>query len=104
MDWAKSGEDYQSWRVDDGHLYPAPTATSVTIADLEHDTEYKIRLRTRHYRGEHEDANPWGGPWATDTITVAGEPDTPSNTVTRGRGPTGAGAPRSPQPDQHRSK
>ena len=86
VDWAKTGEDYQSWKVDDGHLYPAPTATSVTIADLEHDTEYKIRLRTRYYRGEYEGKS-WGGPWATDTITVAGEPETPSNTVTRDADP-----------------
>ena len=73
VDWAKSDEDYQSWKVDDGHKYPAPTATTVTIADLEHDTEYKIRMRARYYRGEHEGKS-WGGPWATETITVAGEP------------------------------
>ena len=73
VDWAKSDEDYQSWKVDDGHVYPAPTATAVTIADLEHDTEYKIRMRARYYRGEHEGKS-WGGPWATETITVAGEP------------------------------
>ena len=74
VDWAKTGENYQSWTVDEGHKYPAPTATTVTIADLEHDTEYKIRLRTRYYRGEHEGKS-WGGPWATDTITVVGEPE-----------------------------
>ena len=73
VDWAKSDEDYQSWKVDDGHVYPAPTATAATIADLEHDTEYKIRMRARYYRGEHEGKS-WGGPWATETITVAGEP------------------------------
>ena len=73
VDWAKSDEDYQSWKVDDGHVYPADTATTATIADLEHDTEYKIRMRARYYRGEHEGKS-WGGPWATETITVAGEP------------------------------
>ena len=78
VDWAKSDEDYQSWKVDDGHVYPADTATAVTIADLEHDTEYKIRMRARYYRGEHEGKS-WGGPWATETITVAGEPtETPT--------------------------
>ena len=78
VDWAKSDEDYQSWKVDDGHVYPAPTATAVTIADLEHDTEYKIRMRARYYKGEHEGKS-WGGPWATATITVAGEPaETPT--------------------------
>ena len=78
VDWAKSDEDYQSWKVDDGHVYPAETDTTATIADLEHDTEYKIRMRTRYYRGEHEGKS-WGGPWATATITVAGEPaETPT--------------------------
>ena len=95
VDWAKTGENYQSWTVDDGHKYPAPTATSVTIADLEHDTEYKIRLRTRYYRGEHEGKS-WGGPWATDTITVAGEPDTTSNTVTRDADPPEPALPAAP--------
>ena len=78
IDWAKSGEDYQSWKVDDGHVYTAETATTSTITDLAHDTEYKIRMRARYYRGEHEGKS-WGGPWATATITVAGEPaETPT--------------------------
>ena len=78
VDWAKSDEDYQSWKVDEGHLYPAETATAATITDLNHDTEYKIRMRARYYRGEHEGKS-WGGPWATATITVAGEPaETPT--------------------------
>ena len=78
IDWAKSGEDYKSWKVDEGHKYPDPSATTATIADLEHDTEYKIRMRARYYRGEHEGKS-WGGPWATETITVAGEPaETPT--------------------------
>ena len=73
VDWAKSDEGYQSWKVDEGHLYPAETATTATITDLGHDTEYKIRMRARYYRGEHEGKS-WGGPWVTATITVAGEP------------------------------
>ena len=78
VDWAKSGEDYKSWTVDDGHVYAAETATTTTITDLDHDTEYKIRMRARYYRGEHEGKS-WGGPWATATITVAGEPaETPT--------------------------
>ena len=78
VDWAKSSEDYTSWTVDDGHVYPADTATTVTITGLGHDTEYKIRMRARYYRGEHEGKS-WGGPWATATITVAGEPaETPT--------------------------
>ena len=78
VDWAKSTEDYQSWTVDDGHVYPTPDATTTTITDLSHDTEYKIRMRARYYRGEHEGKS-WGGPWAEATITVAGEPaETPT--------------------------
>ena len=78
IDWAKSGEDYKSWKVDDGHVYTAETATTATITDLSHDTEYKIRMRARYYRGEHEGKS-WGGPWAEATITVAGEPaETPT--------------------------
>ena len=73
VDWAKSDEEYTSWKVDKGHKYPTPTATAATITDLEHDTEYKVRVRARYYRGEHEGKS-WGGPWAADTITVAGEP------------------------------
>ena len=77
IDWAKSGEDYKSWKVDDGHVYTAETTTT-TITDLAHDTEYKIRMRARYYRGEHEGKS-WGGPWAEATITVAGEPaETPT--------------------------
>ena len=78
VDWAKSSEDYKSWKVDDGHKYPDPSATTATITDLGHDTEYKIRMRARYYRGEHEGKS-WGGPWETATITVAGEPaETPT--------------------------
>ena len=78
VDWAKSSEDYKSWKVDEGHKYPDPSATTATITDLAHDTEYKIRMRARYYRGEHEGKS-WGGPWATATITVAGEPaETPT--------------------------
>ena len=78
IDWAKSGEDYTSWKVEDGHVYTAETATTTTITDLSHDTEYKVRMRARYYRGEHEGKS-WGGPWAEATITVAGEPaETPT--------------------------
>ena len=78
VDWAKSTEGYQSWKVDEGHVYPTPDATTDTITDLSHDTEYKIRMRARYYKGEHMGKS-WGGPWATATITVAGEPaETPT--------------------------
>ena len=61
IDWAKSGEDYKSWKVDEGHKYPDPSATTATIADLDHDTEYQIRMRARYYKGEHM-ANPGAAP------------------------------------------
>ena len=78
VDWAKSTEGYKSWKVDEGHVYPTPHDTTATITDLSHDTEYKIRMRARYYRGEHEGKS-WGGPWAAATITVAGEPaETPT--------------------------
>ena len=78
IDWAKSGEDYQSWTVDEGHKYPDPSATTATIADLDHDTKYQIRMRARYYKGEHMGKS-WGGPWEEATITVAGEPaETPT--------------------------
>ena len=73
VDWAKSDEDYQSWKVDEGHVYLEDTATTATITDLDHDTEYKIRMRARYYRGEHEGKS-WGGPWAEATLQVKGNP------------------------------
>ena len=81
VDWAKSTEEYQSWKVDEGHVYPAETAKTVTITDLAHDTEYKIRMRARYYKGEHEGKS-WGGPWAEESLQVAAntqqEPATPT--------------------------
>ena len=48
VDWAKSDEDYQSWKVDDGHVYPADTATTTTIADLNrYQGENYIQLNPR---------------------------------------------------------
>ena len=74
VDWAKSDQDYQSWKVDEGHKYPDPSATTTTITDLSHDTEYKIRIRARYYKGEYYGKS-WGGPWATASLEVAGTPE-----------------------------
>ena len=30
VDWAKSTEDYQSWKVDDGHVYPDEGVTRLS--------------------------------------------------------------------------
>ena len=74
VDWAKSGENYQSYTVDEGHVYPEGTATTVTITGLEAGQEYKVRMRARYRHGDHEDS-PWSGPWADDaTLRVAGQP------------------------------
>ena len=73
VDWAKSDEDYQSWKVDEGHKYPAPTATSLELADLEEGVEYKVRARARFYKGEHK-GTPWSGPWVEDSLLVSSTP------------------------------
>ncbi len=71
IDYAKSGEDYTSWRVDEGHAYPAGTETTVTIEGLDPGVEYKVRMRARYRTGGHADG-PWSGPWTGDVlITVA---------------------------------
>ena len=74
VDWAKSGESYQSYTVNEGHVYPAGTATAVTITGLEAGAEYKARIRARYHDGEHADS-PWSGPWAEASLRVAAEPE-----------------------------
>ena len=86
VDWAKSGESYQSYKVDEGHVYPEGSATTVTITDLEAGTEYKVRMRARYNQGEHADS-PWSGPWQEGSLTVAAEP-TPEPTAEPAPEPT----------------
>ena len=74
VDWAKSDEGYTSWKVNRGHKYPLANATTVTITDLSHDTEYKVRMRARYYKGEYEGKS-WGGPWAKASREVVGTPE-----------------------------
>ena len=87
VDWAKSGESYQSWRVDEGHVYPEGSATTVTITDLEAGTEYKVRMRARYNQGEHADS-PWSGPWqeAEPVMVAEAEPDPTPEPTTAPRG------------------
>ena len=63
VDWAESSESYQSYTVDEGHVYPEGNLTTVTITGLEAGAEYKVRMRARYNQGEHADS-PWSGPWA----------------------------------------
>ena len=79
VDWAKSGESYQSYKVDEGHVYPEGSVTTATITDLEAGTEYKVRMRARYNQGEHANS-PWSGPWQEASLTVAAEP-TPEPTA-----------------------
>ena len=80
VDWAKSSESYQSYKVDEGHVYPEGSVTTVTITGLEAATEYKVRMRARYNQGEHADS-PWSGPWSEGRRTVAAEPE-PTPTAT----------------------
>ena len=86
VDWAKSGESYRSYKVDEGHVYPEGSVTTVTITDLEAGTEYKVRMRARYNQGEHADS-PWSGPWQEASLTVAAEP-TPEPTAEPAPEPT----------------
>ena len=74
IDWAKSSESYQSYTVNEGHVYPAGSATTVAITDLEAGAEYKVRLRARYHDGEHAD-RPWSGPWAEARLVMVARPE-----------------------------
>ena len=86
VDWAKSSESYRSYKVDEGHVYPEGSLTTVTITDLEAGTEYKVRMRARYNQGEHADS-PWSGPWQEASLAVAAEP-TPEPTAEPTEEPT----------------
>ena len=71
VDWAKTGENYTSWKVDDGHKYL--TVTSVELADLDEGVEYKVRARARFHKGEYK-GSPWSGPWVEESLLVSSAP------------------------------
>ena len=79
VDWAKSGESYQSYKVEEGHVYPEGSVTTVTITDLEAGAEYKVRMRARYNQGEHANS-PWSGPWQEAEPFMVAEP-TPEPTA-----------------------
>ena len=66
VDWARSDEEFRSYTVDEGHLYPAGTVSGVSISGLAPGVEYKVRVRAR-YAG-------WSGPWSEASLTVSAEP------------------------------
>ena len=78
--WAPEGEGYLSYQADNdarrGNAYPAGAARSYTVSGLPEGAEYKVRMRARFSQGGD---NPWSGPWAHATITLAATP-TPTAT------------------------
>ena len=67
VNWARSADEYPSYTEEDGNAHP--TTTAHTLTGLDYDTEYKIQIRARYYRGSHEDS-PWSGPWKEITGQV----------------------------------
>ena len=67
VNWAKSTEDYPADTAEAGNVHP--TTTTHTLASLEYDTEYNIRVRARYTDGENADS-PWTGPWTETTSQV----------------------------------
>ena len=67
VNWGKSTEDYPADTAEAGNDHP--TTTTHTLAGLEYDTEYNIRVRARYTDGENT-ASPWNGPWIETTAQV----------------------------------
>ena len=67
INWTKTTEEYPANTAEAGNAHP--TDTTHTLAGLEFDTEYKIRVRARYSDGENA-ANPWNGPWTETTAQV----------------------------------
>ena len=83
VDWARSDEEFRSYTVDEGHLYPAGTVSGVSIGGLLAGVEYQVRVRAR-YGG-------WSGPWSEARLTVSGAPR--ADAAVRSETPTAPGAP-----------
>ena len=67
VNWAKSSEDYPADTAEAGNAHP--TTTTHTLAGLEYDTDYNVRVRARYTDGENA-ASPWNGPWTETTARV----------------------------------
>ena len=97
--WAPVSQDYLSWRDDNedhrGNSYPGGDATSFTLNGLPEGTPYKMMVRARYNSGQYAN-NPWSGPWAKGTVTIAGQPTptpTPESTATHTPEPTATHTP-----------
>ena len=97
--WAPVSQDYLSWRDDNedlrGNSYPGGDATSFTLNGLPEGTPYKMMVRARYNSGQYAN-NPWSGPWAKRTVTIAGQPTptpTPEPTATPTPEPTATHTP-----------
>ena len=67
VNWAKSTEEYPADTAEAGNAHP--TTTTHTLAGLEYDTDYNVRVRARYSNGDHA-ASPWNGPWTETTAQV----------------------------------
>ena len=67
VNWAKSTEDHPADTDQNGNAHP--TGTTHTLAGLEYDTDYNVRVRARYTDGENADS-PWNGPWTETTAQV----------------------------------
>ena len=71
VNWARSDEDYPAYTDEDGNAHP--TGATHTLQGLDHDTEYKIRIRARYSPNDQYDEH-WSGPWTEITARVVSSP------------------------------
>ena len=67
INWAKSTASYPADTAEAGNTHP--TETTHTLAGLEYDIQYNVRVRARYTDGENADS-PWNGPWTETTAQV----------------------------------
>ena len=103
VNWARSSDNHPSWTSADGNRYPAATNKTLTLTDLDHDTDYKVQIRTRYYRGDHR-AIPRSGPWAESKLQVNGdlEPEQTEEPPQPDQPPPAANATKDKQPTSAR--
>ena len=71
VNWARSDEDYPAYTDEDGNAHP--TGATQTLEGLDHDTEYKIRIRARYSPNDQYDEH-WSGPWTEIKARVVSSP------------------------------